>query len=281
MIEYFNGVDLEKLKKWYNGYNFLKDNVYNPFDILLFIDNGFRYKDYWFSTATPTFLIKLIEKNNYFLPRLSNVTIGDTLLDSFDIDNIDLEVILYQAGYLTIDKQIISRRGKIEYKLKLPNEEVKSSFSDIILDFLINQKVEKLDHQNDIYDAIYDGELDDLEKSLTTMFTSIPYNNYVGNNILHYEGFYSSVIYVYFQSLGIDIIGEDVTNKGRIDLTLKINNFIYILEFKVGTGDALQQIKDKEYHHKYMNENKEIYLIGINFDENDRNISKFEWEKVE
>jgi hypothetical protein len=62
---------------------------------------------------------------------------------------------------------------------------------------------------------------------------------------------------------------------------MKINNFIYILEFKVGTGDALQQIKDKKYHEKYMNENKEIYIIGINFDEEDRNISKFEWEKVE
>ena len=82
---------------------------------------------------------------------------------------------------------IITRRGKIEYKLKLPNEEVKSSFNDVILDFLINQKVEKLDHQNNIYDAIYDGELEDLEKSLKKMFTSIPYNNYVGNNILHYD----------------------------------------------------------------------------------------------
>ena len=35
------------------------------------------------------------------------------------------------------------------------------------------------------------------------------------------------------------------------------------------------------HHEKYMNENKEIYIIGINFDEEDRNISKFEWEKVE
>ena len=88
------------------------------------------------------------------------------------------------------------------------------------------------------------------------------------------------MIYTYLQSLGLDIIGEDVTSRGRIDLTIKINNLIYILEFKVGNDDALIQIKQKKYHEKYMNENKEIYLIGINFDEKDRNISKFEWEKV-
>jgi len=92
--------------------------------------------------------------------------------------------------------------------------------------------------------------------------------------------FYASVIYVYLQSLGLDIIGEDITNKSRIDLTIKMNNAIYILEFKVGDDDPLQQIKDKEYATKYLNDNKDIYLIGINFDEKEKNISKFEWERV-
>jgi hypothetical protein len=193
----------------------------------------------------------------------------------------DLEVILYQSGYLTIDKQIISRRGKIEYKLKLPNEEVKSSFNDILIDFLTNQRSDKLSHQDNIYDAIYDGKLDDLEKSLKSMFSSIPYNNFTNNNLPHYEGYYASIIYTYLQSLGLDIIGEDVTNKGQIDLTINVNNFIYILEFKVGISDALAQIKNKKYHEKYLNEKKDIYLVGINFDEEDRNISKFKWERIE
>jgi Holliday junction resolvase-like predicted endonuclease len=95
----------------------------------------------------------------------------------------------------------------------------------------------------------------------------------------NYEGFYASVIYVYLQSLGLEIIGEDVTNLGRIDLTIKIKNLIYIVEFKVGTEDALQQIKDKKYPQKYLNENKDIYLIGINFDEDEKNIKEFKWEK--
>ncbi|SFV75312.1 FIG00914433: hypothetical protein [hydrothermal vent metagenome] len=279
-LPYLDGVDLEKLKVWYNGYNFLKDDVYNPFDILRFIKNKFVYKNYWFETGTPTFLIKLIEKNNYFLPKLSNLIVGEELLNSFDIENINLEVILYQAGYLTIKEMYITRRGKIEYKLTMPNEEVRVSFSDILIDFITKQTTEKLQYQDKIYDALIDCKLEDLELSLKSMFASIPYNNFTNNNIQNYEGFYASVIYVYLQSLGIDIIGEDVTNKGRIDLTVKIEDKIYIIEFKVGDSDALTQIKEKNYANKYLNEKKDIYLIGINFDESDKNISKFEWEKL-
>ena len=280
ILPYLDGVDLVRLKKWYNGYNFLKDDMYNPFDILLFIDSEFIYDNYWFSSGTPTFLIKLIEKNNYFLPKLSDLTIGKEILDSFDIDNIQLEVILHQSGYLTIENVKEKRRGGFEYKLKLPNIEVKNSFNDILIDFLTKQNTEKLKLQDDLYDAIVDEQLEDFKSTLTTIFASIPYNNYTKNDIQNYEGYYASIVYVYLQSLGVDIIGEDVTNKGRIDLTVKIDNTIYIIEFKVGSDDPLQQIKDRNYAKKYLSENKTIYLVGINFDQEDKNISKFEWEKI-
>jgi len=279
-LPYLNGVDLKKLKKWYNGYNFLKDDVYNPFDILKFIYNDFMYKNYWFETGTPSFLIKLIKSNNYFLPKLSNLKVGEEIFNSFDIDNINLEVILYQSGYLTIDKMVEKRRGGIEYTLKIPNIEVKISFYDILVDFLTNQRVEKYRFQDDIYDALYDGDLKLLKKSFISIFSSIPYHNYVNNNIANYEGYYASVLYVYLQSLGVEIIGEDVTNMGRIDLTIFINDKIYIIEFKVGYENALGQIKEKKYHQKYLNKNKEIFLVGINFDKKEKNISSFEWEEL-
>jgi len=278
--EYLEGVDLEKFRNFYNGYNFLKDPVYNPFDTLQFIENEFMYKNYWFESGTPTFLIKLIEQNNYFLPKLSNVVVGEELLSSFDIESINFEVLLYQSGYLTIESMKEKRRGGFEYKLKLPNIEVKQSFNDILIDFLTNQNTEKYKFQDDLYDSIVDGDLKLFEKSLKSIFASIPYNNYTNNKIYKAEGFYASVVYVYLQSLGLEIIGEDVTNKGRIDLTIKLNDKIYIIEFKVGNEDGLKQIKEKKYHEKYLNENKDIYLIGINFDEQEKNISNFEWEKL-
>jgi len=52
------------------------------------------------------------------------------------------------------------------------------------------------------------------------------------------------------------------------------------IEFKVNNEEPLKQIKEKKYYEKYLSVNKEIYLIGIVFDEEEKNISKFKWEKV-
>jgi len=279
-IEYLENVDLEKVKSWYNGYSWGEESVYNPFDILLFLDNPKKeFKNYWFETGTPTFLMKLIETNNYFLPRLSNLVVGEQLLNSFDIENLDLEVILYQAGYLTIEKTEITPFETINYKLKLPNKEVKLSFNDFIIDRLFGDR-DKNSKKIDIYKALVDKDLESFKTSLISLFASIPYNNYTNNQMQNSEGFYATVIYVYLQSLGIEIIGEDVTNRGRIDLTIKFLNSIYIVEFKVDGKNALAQIKEKNYAKKYLSSKKDIYLVGIEFDTNERNISKFEWEKL-
>jgi len=289
---YLEDVDMEKFKCWYNGYNFLKSDMYNPFDVLLFIANDYLYDNYWFETGTPTFLIKLIEKNNYFLPNLTNITVDKKLLNSFDITNLDLEVILYQAGYLTIDKVDADEDGDIFYTLKIPNKEVKSSLNKHIISHYFKDNTL---NAKPLSRALRDKNLEDFKISLESLFASIPYNNYTNNKIHQYEGFYASVVYVYLQSLGLDITGEDVTNKGRIDLTIKLNDAIYILEFKVidngklkiknETNSALEQIKEKNYAEKYHHytlppTNYSLFLIGIEFDTSDKNISNFEWEKI-
>ena len=188
------------MNKWYNGYNFLKDDMYNPFDILLFIKGKFLYDNYWFSTGTPTFLIKLIQKNRYFLPKLANIRVGDAILDSFDIDNINLEVILYQAGYLTIDKMEIDEDDDILYRLKLPNREVKSSLNQFIISSLYKDTSMQ---RKDISKALKKANMQDFKDTLTSIFASIPYNNYTKNPMQDYEGFYASIIYIYLQSLGL------------------------------------------------------------------------------
>lgn len=276
-----------KLKEWYNGYNFLGSSMYNPFDILQFIAKGHIYDNYWFESGTPTFLIELIKEKNYFLPNLSNLKVDKKLLNSFDIENLDLEVILYQAGYLTIDKLEQDEDGDIIYTLKIPNKEVKSSLHKYVIAYLYKDDTLRA---KPLSRALRDKNLKDFQNAIISIFASIPYNNYSNNYIQNYEGFYASVIYVYLQSLGLDIIGEDVTNKGRIDLTIKMDNAIYILEFKVidngqlrienEINTFLKQIKEKLYHQKYLNEEKDIYLVGIGFDKNERNIASFEWERL-
>ncbi|MEA3354005.1 MAG: AAA family ATPase [Campylobacterota bacterium] len=283
---YLEDVDMDKFKCWYNGYNFLKSDMYNPFDVLQFIANGYEYKNYWFETGTPTFLIKLIEKNNYFLPNLLNLVLDEKLISSFDIENLDLEVILYQSGYLTIKSTSTNIFEDIEYKLQIPNKEVKQSLNNYIIKYLIKDD-KSLQTKTNIYKSLLDKNLEDFKSSLEYLFASIPYNNYTNNKIDEYEGFYASVVYVYLQSLGLDIIGEDVTNKGRIDLTIKLNDVIFILEFKVDgqKGEALNQIKEKNYFQKYHRytlspTNYQLFLIGVEFSTSAKNISNFEWEIV-
>lgn len=278
---HLKNADMERVKEWYNGYNFLGEQVYNPFDILLFIDKSFTFNNYWFATGTPTFLIKLIKQNNYYLPLLADLRVSSALIDSFDIENIKLEPILFQSGYLSIKEVKEKKRGGYEYLLDFPNKEVRLSFNDILIDYLTDQVVEKGRYQDELYDMLENGKIDDFADILSRLFSSIPYNNYVNNTIHDYEGYYASVIYAYLASLGLVIIAEDVTNKGRIDLTVRSGEQIYIIEFKVdGEGKALQQIKNKNYQEKYQSSGKRIYLVGIDFSSKEKNISKIEWVMI-
>ena len=279
-LPYLNGVDLEKLKEWYNGYNFLGSSVYNPFDILLFISEDFKYKNYWFESGTPTFLIHLLKQKNYFIPQLEHLVAGEELVNSFDIEKISLETILFQAGYLTIDESRVDEMDFIEYLLKVPNKEVRVSLNNLFIDYLTEDD-NKLQRRKNIFNTLNSANLQELQNTLTSLFASIPYSNFTNNKIYEYEGYYASVIYAYFASLGVQIIAEDITNLGRIDITIKMKDFIYVVEFKVGDADALKQIKSKNYHQKYQNQEQDIFLVGINFDKETKNISNFEWELVE
>jgi len=275
--DYFINADLKEVKRWYNGYNFLKDPVYNPFDILLFISKDFKFDNYWWESGSPSFLIALLKKqNSYNIPDLENLIIGKELLNSFDIEKLSLEVILYQAGYLSIDK-VIQKRNRIEYKLKVPNQEVQTSLNMLFINYLTDTI--KYHIQDDIYDTLESANLEEFKNTMSALFASIPYNNYVNNTIGLYEGYYASVFYTYLAASGLDIIAEDTTNLGRIDLTIKLDNNIYIIEFKVDGTDSLNQIKQKDYASKYKSKDKNIYLIGIEFSSKDKNISNFEYEQ--
>jgi len=274
--------NLETIKQWYNGYNWQGEPVYNPFDILLFLSNEKEYDNYWFETGTPTFLIDLIEAKRYYLPNLEKIKASNELIGNFDIEHIKIEALLFQAGYLTIKSK--RRIGdKSQYLLKYPNKEVKNSFTDYLLTRLCQDSSTKEDIQGVLYEALDQRDLNALHPIFHSFFASIPNDWYRKNNIAGYEGYYASIFYCYFASLGLDVTPEDTTNHGRIDMTLKMNDTIFIFEFKVvelvkEKNSALEQIKAKRYHEKY-EMSGEVYLVGVEFSKEDRNIVGFEWEK--
>ena len=283
--EHLQGADLEQVKLWYNGYSWLGEKVYNPFDILLFISKGFSFRPYWFETGTPTFLMKLIKQQKYFIPDLEELEVTDETLGSFDVYSMELEALLWQTGYLTIKgtRQLGVRQS---YLLSYPNQEVKLSLTEHIVKYLTGLKAGTYSKTaRDIFNALISGDVVKFVEYLKLLFSSISYTNFTRNEIDSYEGYYASVIYAYLASLGVTLIAEDVTNKGRIDLTIIVNDKAYILEFKVKENfsddkSPLEQIRERKYYEKYFGKVREIYLIGITFSKGKRNIVSYEFEKV-
>ncbi|RLD60217.1 MAG: hypothetical protein DRI95_15920, partial [Bacteroidetes bacterium] len=183
--EHLQGIDLEKLKQWYNGYDYLggeENRVYNPYDILLFIDNQFEYENYWWGTGNPSFLIKKLQEQNYYIPNLENIVVSKEILDTFDIEKIDLIALLWQTGYLTFAGKIKNFDDTYAYQLKVPNREIQKSLNELFLNFLTNQPINVLANQKLIYHDITQ-DIQQLEVTLSSLFASIPYNNYVKNEI--------------------------------------------------------------------------------------------------
>ncbi len=281
--EYMEGVDKERMKLWYNGYGWLGERVYNPFDVLLFFSNHKEYRNYWFETGSPAFLLKLFQKNRYFIPDIDRIRADDSLLSSFDVDNINPATLLFQTGYLTID-----RYDDGVYYLRLPNLEVRSALYDSILKHYSGDAEKATGVKIDLKDDVRNGDIEGMIERFKRLFSSIPYNWYVNNELDRYEGYYVSIFYSVFHSLGLEVIGEDITNKGRIDITVKSKDKVFIFEFKVvkekSETDPLEQIKKRKYYEKYqksIEEKPEIYLIGIEFSEGERNIVNYRWERVD
>jgi hypothetical protein len=282
-LPYLEGVDLKEFKRWYNGYSWggtESQKVYNPFDVLLFISKGHKFENHWFQTATPTFLIELIKDKQYFLPDMSNIEMDEELIGSFDVNDIKIETLLFQSGYLTIN-EIIQAPFGMSYKLGYPNLEVQNSLNNALLKVLSNS-VQLRPTQMKLYNAIMSDDFVSLEKTFRSLYASIPYNNFANNSIYNYEGYYASVFYAYLASLGLDIRAEDVTNRGRVDLSVVLpTGSTYVIEFKTEDGaDALEQIKENKYYEKYEADSKKLFLLGINFSTTDKNIENFEVEQL-
>jgi Predicted AAA-ATPase/PD-(D/E)XK nuclease superfamily len=276
------GLDRDEIRRWYNGYNWLGEGVYNPFDLLLLFDSR-EFRPYWFETGTPTFLVKLLAERHQFTPDLGRIVATDALLSTFDVDTLLPEALLFQAGYLTIDSvwQIPGRR---ELTLKYPNKEVQASLNDVLLKSLSGSPEVPEPQISRLWRLLEAGDVAGLRALFHAFFAGIPHDWYRKNDIADFEGYYASIFYSHFAALGLDIVVEDTTNKGRIDMAVLCFGAVWLFEFKVvelvPQGRALQQLKDRGYADKYRARGEPIHLIGVEFSKADRNIVGFEVETL-
>ncbi|MFP4077063.1 MAG: ATP-binding protein [Halochromatium sp.] len=275
-----DGLDRAQIRTWYNGYNWTGEAVYNPFDLLLLFDTR-QFRPWWFETGSPSFLVDLLTERQTFLPDLGRLVASEQLLSAFDVDYISSEALLFQAGYLTIAHE--QQFGAfIEYRLRYPNLEVQASLNGALLNVLRARASSTAEQTGRLYRLLLANDFAGLEQLFTAFFASIPHDWYRNNPIAQYEGYYASVFYAYFASLGLDLTPEESSNAGRLDLALRFNAQVYLFEFKVvelvPEGRALAQIKERGYAEKYRTGGEPIHLIGVEFSREQRQVVGFEVE---
>ena len=272
------GLNRQEIRAWYNGYNWLGESVYNPYDILLLLRER-KFRPWWFESGTPSFLIKLLTERQTWLPTLCNLKADAEMLSTFDVDIIPTTALKFQAGYLTIEKEELVG-GNYYYSLRLPNREVEQSLYGSLLRVWTADEAAQASNKQALYSLLAANDVAALKNLFQAFFAGIPYQWFNNNPIAKYEGYYANVFYAYFIAAGLNVQVEDVTNLGRIDMTVRLPGGIYVFEFKVvessPNGNALQQIKDKRYAEKYRAEGVPIYLIGVEFARDTRNVVGFD-----
>ena len=262
----------EKLRKQYDGYHFRENSegIYNPFSLLNTFAKG-AFNDYWFATGTPTFLVKLLQQNDYELHELKGIRVSPRTLNSVTDSHTNPIPVLYQSGYLTIKAY---DRNRDRYTLDFPNEEVERGFFDFLLPYYTPMSETKSDSLLERFtDDVCDGKPEQFMQKLQEMFSGKSYMIAGGDKEIHFQ----NSIYIIFKMLGYNVQVEQTTSQGRMDITVLTKDYIYIIELKLDktAEEALRQIKDNQYARPFQTDGRKLYLIGVNFSSETRTVEKW------
>lgn len=282
----------EKLAMWYDGFKFSYDGVkvYNPVSIGRFFNENFEFSNYWYATATPVLLVNFAKKQKITLESIENAIVTDISLNSFDIralsekdvDSQMITLLLLQTGYLTFgDRE--EQNNIPSYRLVYPNKEVQFSFETDLASVYSGKSISEIGIiASNLQKFAHEGNVDGMIDVLKSTLASVPYGIQ-----LKYEKYYQSLIYLIFKMCGMEVSPEEMTNNGRIDASLKVGKYIYVIECKIDktAKEALKQINDKRYGDKYYNDclnGYSLIKIGMNFSSNEkvRNIDNYLFERA-
>ena len=273
-----NGISKEKcyakLKDYYDGYHFCEESedIYNPFSLLNAL-SGQRFRDYWYETGTPTFVVKALRSGKFNLEDLTLEGVPVSALGGVNADDSDPIPVLYQSGYLTI--QSYDERWQ-SYTLKYPNKEVERGFMECLAKtyvpsasyhspFSVRKFVEDFER----------GDAESLMRRFEAFFADADYE-IVGDAELYFQ----NTMYVMCKLMGQYTQVERHTSNGRMDIVVQTDKYVYIMELKMdATADeALQQIEDKGYAKPFAADPRKLFKIGVGFSSETRRIK--EWRVI-
>ena len=261
---------IAELKENYDGYHFSakSPDVYNPFSLLNCFSTR-EFGSYWFSSGTPTYLIKMMRKFKVMPTNISKMYAKSSAFDARTENMTAITPLLYQSGYLTIKGY--DKFSKL-YTLDLPNKEIKVG----LFESLLPNYLEGMFAQNgDVAIAqmsvlIRQDNMDGALQLLQTFLGTVPYCN-----VTNYEGHYQQMLFIIFSLLTGYVVDVEVhTPKGRLDIVMLTHTRLYIIELKLNKNAqaALQQINLKNYAQRFALCGKPVSKVGINFDSSTGNI---------
>ena len=270
------------LRQRYDGYRFSEkeERIYNPFSLFNALAKK-KLGDYWFESGTPSFMVHLFEQKSFELPDLEgNIMLTTRSIDMYRLSYSNLAPLLFQSGYLTIKDY---DRELNMYVLGYPNDEVKYAFIECLMmvytsarkdasgEFMINQ----------FLGAMRKGDIERVLTLTKALMASIPYDSLPEDKLFLREQNYQTAVYLIFLLMGQYVRTEVHSAVGRSDVEVETSNAIYIFEFKVGgkPQDAIAQIKEAGYAEKYSASEKNIFLVGVSIDENERTLGDWLVEK--
>ena len=262
-----NTETLDALRFWYNGYRFHQraETIYNPVSVMKCLHEQ-EFKNYWFETGTPTFLIDLLRKKPI---DPTGMMADESDFGTYDPEQLSVLPLLVQTGYLTI-KSAAGPLGSLSYRLGYPNREIELSFSRCLAQGFTNLAPEDITSAlHRLAAALQEDRITDMLETLKGFFSKIPNTITIDN-----EKYYQTIFFTVFTLIGVSIEVEVSTNIGRIDAVVKTTGHIYIFEFKLnGTADeAMAQIRDKRYYEPYLDDERPITLVGVEFSAKTRNL---------
>ncbi len=134
-------------------------------------------------------------------------------------------------------------------------------------------------------DHLRAARFDQLRRSLSAFFASLPHDWHRNHELVRYEGYYASVFFALLNGCGLDARPEQGASRGNLDLAVLTRQRIVRFEFKTvpgsqGSGRALRQLKAKRYADQHLGSGKPVHLVGVEFSRETRNLARAEWETV-
>ena len=266
---------IQELKDHYDGYHFCwpSPDVFNPYSLLNCFADG-RMDDYWFGSGTPTYLINMMRKYEFLPADLGEtIEVGKKDFDAPTETMTTIVPLLYQSGYVTIKGY--DKPTKL-YLLALPNQEIRVGLYGSLLPHYLTDKSAKANTTiAKMSVLVKKGDMDAAFCLLNDFLETVPYCDNT-----HYEGHWQQTLYIMFALLtNYDILVEQHTAKGRIDITMETADTIYVMELKFNKSaeEALAQIEAKHYADAFKMSGKKVVKIGLNFSVKDE-VNCLEWK---